>query len=110
MALQAPNGRRAVFLEGQRIPFLKSSTAYKQLTSYDLARMAISGILNKTQLDAKEVDWVIMGNVVSNINTSNVAREAALAAGIPPKRSRLYPGPGLYLRPTRPLPTRWTWF
>ena len=83
MALQAPNGRRAVFLEGQRIPFLKSSTAYKQLTSYDLARMAISGILNKTQLDAKEVDWVIMGNVVSNINTSNVAREAALAAGIP---------------------------
>nr|HQU73011.1 acetyl-CoA C-acyltransferase [Calditrichia bacterium] len=75
--------RRAVFVDGARIPFLKSGTGYKDLTSYDLARLALTALLNKTQLPGNEVDWVILGNVVANINTSNVAREAALAAGIP---------------------------
>jgi acetyl-CoA acyltransferase len=45
--------------------------------------MAINSLLTKTQLEREKVDWVIMGNVVSNLTTSNVARDAALAAGIP---------------------------
>jgi len=72
---------KAVLIDGVRIPFLRSGTDYKDLMSYDLARMAIKSLLTKTQVDVNKVDWVIMGNVVSNITTSNVAREAALAAG-----------------------------
>jgi acetyl-CoA acyltransferase len=51
--------------------------------SYQLGGFAIKGLLNKTGLDAEQVDTVIMGNVISNVKTPNVAREAALAAGIP---------------------------
>lgn len=75
--------RKAVLVEGCRIPFLRSGSDYQDLMSYDLARMAIHALLTKTQLDVQKVDWVIMGNVVANMTTSNVARDAALAAGIP---------------------------
>ncbi len=53
------------------------------LMSYQLGAFAIRGLLNKTGLDPKLVDQVIMGNTISNIKTSNVARESALTAGIP---------------------------
>lgn len=77
--------RKAVIVDGVRIPFLRSGTEYQDLMSYDLARMAIQSLLTKTQVAVEKVDWVIMGCVVSNISTSNVARDAALAAGIPSK-------------------------
>jgi acetyl-CoA acyltransferase len=81
---RSKNGlRNAVLVDGVRIPFLRSGTDYKNLMSYDLARMAIHSLLTKTQLERDKIDWVLMGNVISNISTSNVARDAALAAGIP---------------------------
>jgi acetyl-CoA acyltransferase len=51
--------------------------------SYRLGQFAIDGLLLKTYLDPALVDQVILGNVISNIQTPNVARESALAAGIP---------------------------
>ncbi len=75
--------RKAVFIDGGRIPFVKSGTEYRDLTAYDLARMALQSLLAKTQLDPQKVDWVIMGRVVADMSNSNVARDAALAAGIP---------------------------
>lgn len=77
------NGCRPVLIDGQRTPFQKSGTGYKDLISYDLARMAISSLIAKTQISPRQVDRVIFGTVISNFTTSNVAREAALAAGIP---------------------------
>lgn len=55
------------------------------LMSYQLGKYAIKGLLNKTQIEPNMVDRVIMGTVVSNLKTSNVAREAALAAGLSSK-------------------------
>ena len=75
--------QKVVLIEGCRIPFLRSGTNYLDLMSYQLGGYAISGLLAKSGLDAKLVDKIIMGNVISNIQTPNVARESALAAGIP---------------------------
>ncbi|MDA0196292.1 MAG: acetyl-CoA C-acyltransferase [Bacteroidetes bacterium] len=73
-----------VFLiEGTRIPFLRSGTDYQDLMAYQLGAMAIRGLLVKTAIDPAIVDRVILGTVVHNISTANVAREAALTAGIP---------------------------
>jgi len=77
------NKKNIVFIEGCRTPFLKSGTDYLNLMSYELGQFAIKGLLQKTDLNPKEVDQVIMGTVISNVQTSNVAREAALSAGIP---------------------------
>ncbi len=75
--------KKVVVIDGTRTPFLKSGTEYMDLLSYQLGQYAISGLLKKTGIDPKSVDRVIMGTVISNVKTSNVAREAALTAGIP---------------------------
>ncbi|MGE0636716.1 MAG: acetyl-CoA C-acyltransferase [Bacteroidia bacterium] len=75
--------KKVVVIDGTRTPFLKSGTEYMDLMSYQLGQYAISGLLKKTGIDPKSVDRVIMGTVISNVKTSNVAREAALTAGIP---------------------------
>lgn len=39
------------------------------------------GLLDKTAVDPKQIDYVLGGNVIQEVKTSNVAREAAMAAG-----------------------------
>jgi acetyl-CoA acetyltransferase family protein len=83
MAKHTYIGRKVVVVDGTRTPFLKSGTGYRDLMAYQLGAVAISGLLKKTSLDAAQVERVIMGTVVHNIVTSNVARECALTGGIP---------------------------
>lgn len=75
--------RTAVLIEGGRTPFVRAQTVFKTFSSYDLGRLAIAGLINQTKLDGNMIDRVIFGNVIQNINTSNVARESSLAAGLP---------------------------
>lgn len=73
----------AVLVDGIRTPFLKSGTDYNDFMAYDLGRYAIQGLLDRNAVDPKNIDRVIMGNVIQEVRTSNVARESALGAGIP---------------------------
>lgn len=73
----------AVLVDGGRIPFQKSGTGYNDLMAYDLGRMAIKGLLAKSNLDPSKIDRIIFGNVIQEVKTSNIARESALGAGIP---------------------------
>ncbi len=75
--------KKVVIIDGCRTPFLRSGTDYMDLMSYQLGQFAIKGLIDKTDIDPAIVDRVILGTVISNIKTSNVAREAALTAGIP---------------------------
>ncbi len=77
------NNKRIAVIEGCRTPFLRSGTDYMDLLSYQLGQFAIKGLLNKTGLDPKEVGYVVMGTVISNVKTGNVARESAITAGLP---------------------------
>ncbi|MDX1639720.1 MAG: acetyl-CoA C-acyltransferase [Balneolaceae bacterium] len=72
-----------VIADGGRIPFQRAGTGYKKLMAYDLGRMAIEGLIARTPIEPGQIDRVIMGCVIQDVNTSNVAREAALGAGIP---------------------------
>ena len=75
--------KNVAILAGGRIPFQPSGTIYKNLENIDLLKLAFNGIFNKTKIDPKEIDNVIAGNVIQEVTTSNVAREAALACNIP---------------------------
>jgi acetyl-CoA acetyltransferase family protein len=75
--------REPVIVAGVRTPFLKSNGAFKDLMTHDLGRAAITGLLGKTGLDPALVELVVLGTVVHQPPTPNVAREAALGAGIP---------------------------
>lgn len=76
-------GREPVIVAGVRTPFLKSNGAFKDLMTHDLGRAAVTGLLAKTGLDPAAVELVVMGTVVHQPPTPNVAREISLGAGIP---------------------------
>lgn len=76
-------GRRVVVVEGNRTPFLRSQTAFADLMAYQLGAMAVTGLLQKTGLDPACLDRLILGTVIAEPRTSNLAREVALAAGLP---------------------------
>lgn len=79
------NDKKVVFIDGTRTPFLRTGTDYMDLMSYQLGQYAIKGLLDRTGIDTNEIDRVIMGTTISNVKTGNVAREAALTAGVPSK-------------------------
>ncbi|MBI4614759.1 MAG: acetyl-CoA C-acyltransferase [Planctomycetes bacterium] len=83
MASTKNGSPRVVIAGGCRTPFLKSGTGFRDLMAYDLGRLAISGLLHGTGIEAAAIDEVVMGTVIQDMATSNLAREAALAAGIP---------------------------
>lgn len=76
---------RAAILGGGRIPFQPSNTIYGKYSNYDLIKKAISGVLHQTKINPSEIDNILVGNVIQEVKTSNVAREAALGCGISSK-------------------------
>eukprot|EP01091_Cochliopodium_minus_P012856 TRINITY_DN4002_c0_g1_i1.p1 TRINITY_DN4002_c0_g1~~TRINITY_DN4002_c0_g1_i1.p1 ORF type:complete len:463 (-),score=131.11 TRINITY_DN4002_c0_g1_i1:33-1421(-) len=75
-----------VLIEGTRTPFLKSNTEFEDLQSHDLARFSIKGLMDKVEplgVTAKDIQYCVMGTVIQEVKTSNIAREAILGAGLP---------------------------
>ena len=77
------NGRRVVVVDGRRTPFARSGTAFADLTAYDLGRQAVAGLLHRAPVEPRDVDLLVMGTVLQDPATSNVAREVGLASGLP---------------------------
>ncbi|NWX93782.1 ECHB enzyme, partial [Nothoprocta ornata] len=77
--------KNIVVVDGVRIPFLQSGTSYSDLMPHDLARAALQGLLNRTNIPRDAVDYIVYGTVIQEVKTSNVAREAALGAGFSDK-------------------------
>jgi acetyl-CoA acetyltransferase family protein len=83
MMMNIPHDRLPVLVEGVRTPFLDSAGAYSPLMSYELGAKAIAGLVQKSAVDTRHIGLVVMGTVLHEINTTNVARECMLAAGLP---------------------------
>jgi acetyl-CoA acyltransferase len=75
--------RRVVVIDGCRTPFCRSGTVFTDLKSYDLGRMAVSGLLHRTRVDPVAVDLLVMGTVIADPATSNLGREVVLASQLP---------------------------
>ena len=84
MAAKKLHGRTVVVVGGSRTPFLRSGTSYADLMAYELGAMAVSGLLQRTRVDPGAVDRLVFGTVIAEPKTSNLARETALACGLPP--------------------------
>jgi acetyl-CoA acyltransferase len=72
-----------VIVDGVRLPFAMASTIYQDEMAVDLQRLAFKGLIDKTAIEKKDIDYVISGTVIQEVRTSNIAREAAINAGIP---------------------------
>ncbi|KAK2855977.1 hypothetical protein Q5P01_004712 [Channa striata] len=79
--LARPGLKNIVLVEGVRTPFQVSGTSFADLMPHDLARESLLGLLERTGIRKDAVDYIIYGTVIQDVQTSNVAREAALTAG-----------------------------
>jgi acetyl-CoA acyltransferase len=70
--------RRVAIVAGLRTPFAKSGTVLRDVPAVALARHAARELLYRSELDGREVDEVIFGQVVPSVLTPNVAREVSL--------------------------------
>ncbi|HXN56810.1 MAG TPA: beta-ketoacyl synthase N-terminal-like domain-containing protein, partial [Myxococcales bacterium] len=76
-------GRRAAIVAGLRTPFVKSGTAFKDLTALELSRIVVSELLQRTELPPREVDQIVFGTVIPSVQWPNIAREIALLTNLP---------------------------
>src|SRR2546422_480019 len=77
------NVRRVAVVAGSRTPFCKAGTVLKDVRAVDLARHAARELLERTNLDPREVNEVIFGQVVASALVPNVAREVSLLPQFP---------------------------
>lgn len=76
--------KNVVLVDGARTPFCRSNQEFDGVWCYDLQREAISGLLKRNpKVNPADIGKVVCGTVIMDVSTSNIAREAALAAGIP---------------------------
>jgi acetyl-CoA acyltransferase len=68
---------------GCRTPFAKAGTVLADVSAVDLARHAARELLVRTELDPREVDQVIFGQVVPSVLVPNIAREVSLLPHFP---------------------------
>jgi acetyl-CoA acyltransferase len=71
-------GRRVAVIAGLRTPFVKSGTLFRDVPAVALARHVARELLMRSEVEGREVDEVIFGQVVPSVLTPNVAREVSL--------------------------------
>src|SRR5260370_20207494 len=73
----------SVIVAGARTPFAKFGGAFKEVPATTLGAHAIRAALERSGVQGKDVDYVIMGQVLQAGAGQITARQAAIEAGIP---------------------------
>lgn len=76
-------GEDIVIVSAVRTPIGRYGGAFKEISSGHLASIAIKEAIKRANIEAEQVDEVILGEVRQTTESSNVARVAALRSGIP---------------------------
>jgi acetyl-CoA acyltransferase len=70
-------------LAGCRTPFAKAGTVYRDLTALDLAKACVRELVERTEIDPKAIETVVMGQVIPSVKAPNLGREVVIGAGLP---------------------------
>ena len=77
------NGRRVAIVAGVRTPFARSGTALKNISATELGKVCVAELIQRTNLDGREVDALVFGTVVPSVIAPNIAREVSLLPMLP---------------------------
>ncbi len=77
------SNREVVIVEGVRTPFAKAGTVFKNVHPAELGKVAMTELINMTDLDKSLVEEVLFGNVGNPSDAANIARVVALNSGLP---------------------------
>ena len=83
--MPAYNENDIVIISGVRTPVGKFQGSLAELGAVQLGAIAAREAVKRAQVDPKQVDECIMGNVISAGLGQNPARQAALNGGLPPE-------------------------
>lgn len=76
--------KRVAIVGSARIPFCRAYSGYMDETSLSMMSGALSGLVDKFDLKGQHIDEVMGGVVLNHARDFNIAREAALNAGLAP--------------------------
>lgn len=79
----APSSKRVAIVAGLRTPFAKQSSAYKNLSAQDLARIVVKELVERSEIDPRVIDLCVYGQVIPSVHAPNIAREVVLGTGLP---------------------------
>ena len=77
------DGRRVAIVAGVRTPFAKAGTALKSISAIELGKLCVAELLQRTNLDGKEVQALVFGTVIPSVLAPNIAREVSLLPQLP---------------------------
>ncbi len=77
--------RRVAIVGSARIPFARGNTAYAEETNLSMLGTVLRGLADKFGLKGEKIDEVMAGSVIAHSRDFNIAREAALDAGLSPR-------------------------
>ena len=80
--LETRDGDRIAVVAGLRTPFAKQATAYHGVPALDLGKMVVAEMLQRAELDPKEIEQLVYGQVVQMPEAPNIAREIVLGTGM----------------------------
>jgi len=83
LSTQTKKSKNIVVVDGVRIPFAMASTTYADQMAVDLQRLAFKGLIEKSGIERENIDYIISGQVIQEVKTSNITREAVLNYGFP---------------------------
>ena len=72
------SARRVAIVAGVRTPFTRAGTSLKPLSAIDLGKMCVAELVQRTNLDGKEVEALVFGTVIPSVVAPNIAREISL--------------------------------
>ncbi|UPW20210.1 acetyl-CoA C-acyltransferase FadI [Agarivorans sp. TSD2052] len=77
-SLKTASGARIAVVAGLRTPFARQSTAYQDVPAVDLGKMVVNELIKRVDLDVKEIQQLVFGQVVQMPAAPNIAREIVL--------------------------------
>ncbi|QYK02695.1 acetyl-CoA C-acyltransferase FadI [Shewanella psychrotolerans] len=75
-------GDRIAIVMGLRTPFAKQATAFHGVSALDMGKMVVNELLSRSELDPKEIEQLVYGQVVQMPAAPNIAREIVLGTGM----------------------------
>ena len=76
-------GERVAIVAGLRTPFSKAGTDLRRMRSVDLGSAVVKELVQRSEIDPREIGLVVYGQVVPTVDWLNIAREVVIGAGLP---------------------------
>src|SRR5262245_10740979 len=77
------HGQRVAIVAGVRTPFARAGTVLKNVSAIDLGKACVAELIQRTNLDGREVEALVFGTVVPSVLAPNIAREVSLLPMLP---------------------------